>query len=38
MLQKTDYGLLHSCDPNFFNQLMSPGGFDVFIITAESLE
>lgn len=38
MLQKADSGLHYSCDPNFFNQLMSLGRFEVFIITAQGLE
>lgn len=38
MLLKADSGLHYSCDPNFFNQLMSLGRFEVFIITVQGLE
>lgn len=38
MLLKAGSGLHYSCNPNFFNQLMSLGRFEVFIITAEGLE
>lgn len=38
MLLQAGSGLHYSCDPNFFNQLMSPGRFEVFIITARGLE
>lgn len=37
MLLKAGSGLHYSCDPNFFNQLMSLGRFEVFIITAQGL-
>lgn len=38
MLLKAGFGLHYSCDPNFFNRLMSLGRFKVLIITAHGLE